>query len=423
MHDPRQHAWGFLSSRHRHPGNSFWRDAVGDGSALSGKRGGHLSGTENLVPRARRAGQQLCQRLERPRRQEGRLRCPLHDQPPGIHHQLLCQRPPGRRGHADESRLQERRDPAPTQRRRSQRAGRAGVALPAGQIGALESAKPQGSHHRRTQRRAEHAPLPRPHSALVRKAPAASGAELDRGPGGPALFQRHNRPAQGRHAEPAESGGQQHPVHLQRAHVGTRHPAHLPALLPHLRHDAGRRGHLRRRYPGHHGGLRPGAFAGPGAAAQGHPLLRRAAHHGRPGQLPEHQPVRPLAHALYHGRRRASGARGGPARAGKNRRVRPAGIRPYGSLTGDAPEPRRSGLREARFGRPGGAEPGTEDRRSHHRRAGVEHRQRRRAAHQGSPRHEGVLEVPRRDEPRAARRLAGDRRRGAHRRPGIRLHR
>ena len=93
----------------------------------------------------------------------------------------------------------------------------------------------------------------------------------------------------------------------------------------------------------------------------------------------------------------------------KNRGKRAAGIRPYGSLSGDAPEPRRSGLREARFGRPAGAEPGAEDRRSQHRGAGAGQRRRRRAARQRPARHEGLLEVARGDEPRIARRLAGDR--------------
>ena len=293
----------------------------------------------------------------------------------------------GRRGHADESHLQEERDPAPAQRtpkpafwscrsRSIRWSNRCAQRCPSLKEVIIVGRNAEAKTHL----------FRRPHPGLVREAPAASGPELDRGPGGPALLQRHHRPAQGRHAEPAESGGQQHPVHLQRTHIGARHPAHLPALLPHLRHDAWSAAASTPALPW--SSWRRSNLDLSLALAQQHKVTLYYAVPPIMVALDNHPNVNQFD--LSHMRYIMVGA--APLAPEVGQRVQDkTGVRVlqgYG-LTEASPvthlNPVDQGCVKLDSGRPGGAEPGAEDRRPHHRRAGTGHRRRRRVARQRPP--------------------------------------
>jgi hypothetical protein len=73
-----------------------------------------------------------------------------------------------------------------------------------------------------------------------RDGPAAGGAGAGRSGeprGRPALFQRHDRAAQGRDADPSQPRGQCAAIGCGRRDHRRRHRHRLPAVLPHLRDD------------------------------------------------------------------------------------------------------------------------------------------------------------------------------------------
>ena len=149
-----------------------------------------------------------------------------------------------------------------------------------------------------------------------------------------AVLERHDRPAQGRHAHAPQPRRQPLPVprhaELRRLHRAGHHPGRA-AVLPHLRHGGH---HDVRPLPGghrrQHAALRHAGVPRDRPEVPGDGRAHRAADRARHGQAPGREPVRPLQPAADLLRRGAArrGDRAGAEQAA--RLSRRAGLRHQG---------------------------------------------------------------------------------------------
>ena len=169
----------------------------------------------------------------------------------------------------------------------------------------------------------------------------ADGAQTARGPvrpaagrartggagrrGGPAVLLGDHGAVQGRHAHPAEHGGQHRADTGHAADPARRAPGGGAAVLPYLRHAGPDELRPARRGDGRHAApVRPRAVPAGSSGLPDHPVVRGAAHRARAGQAPargqlrpQHADADPLRGRAAEDRpgrrvRQAAGLRGGP---------------------------------------------------------------------------------------------------------------